>query len=153
MEDGERIRLLPCCLDFYSFASGLHKYTVAKEHGACSYKLTIDVLKNLAQRQLRRVWVNKRVAAIFQIALLLFVLAMTCSERLHDAFHPDSSNPNHQCVVTTVRSGPAAAPSFGMEIVCAETPPTTLAIFVVSVPVADSDYSLPPSCGPPALLS
>jgi len=110
-------------------------------------------LKNLAQRQFSRVRANKRVAALLQLALLLFVLAMTCSEPLHHAFHPDSTNPSHQCVVTMVRSGHAAAPSFGMEIVCAETPPTTLAIFVVSVSVADSDYSLPPSCGPPALLS
>jgi len=110
-------------------------------------------LKNLAQRQFSRVRANKRVAALLQLALLLFVLAMTCSEPLHHAFHPDSTNPNHQCVATTVRSGQAVAPSFGMEIVYAEAPPTVLAVFEVSVSVADSDYSLPPSCGPPALFS
>jgi hypothetical protein len=89
---------------------------------------------------------------VLQLALFLFVLAMTQFKSLHHAYHPDSTKPGHQCVVTMVQSGQVDAPNCDVAIVPKVTVPPDLGV-VESVFVLTVDYSLPPSCGPPALLS
>jgi hypothetical protein len=109
-------------------------------------------LKNFAQSRLRNAWNGKRMVAVLQLALVLFVLAMTQFKSLHRACHPDSTKPDHQCVVTVFQSGQVDAPNCEAAIVPAATSPTALVV-VESVFVPTVDYSLPPSCGPPAFLS
>ena len=83
------------------------------------------------------------------LALFLGVLAVTLSEALHRALHADACSPQHQCAVTLFQSGQVEAPVVPITIVG-----TGAAVFVALPPqsqfVSSVDFSLPPSCGPPA---
>ena len=87
------------------------------------------------------------------LGLFMFLLAMTHFESLHRAIHADARQPNHQCAVTMLQAGqvdapPASAVSLMLSpvaVVTAFSPPA--AVFV------SFDFTLLPSCGPPALLS
>jgi len=86
------------------------------------------------------------------LALFLSVLALTLSETLHRAFHADACTPQHQCAVTMLQSGQVEMP------VLTVTPVLVATLFFFALPcetvfVPSVDCSLPPSCGPPALLS
>lgn len=93
----------------------------------------------------RRYWVAATLLGVF-----LGVFALTLSETLHRALHDEACAPEHQCAVTLLRSGQVETPVVLIEpvvayvtVVLAALPPVD---FVPSV-----DFSLPPSCGPPAL--
>jgi hypothetical protein len=102
-------------------------------------------LKNWAAN--RRHWM-----AATLLGVLLSVFALTLSEALHRMLHADACEPEHQCAVTMLQSGQvetpvvAVTPVFAATQIFAALPSET--IFVPTV-----DFSLPPSCGPPALLS
>ena len=86
------------------------------------------------------------------LGLFLGVFALAQSESLHRHFHADAGKPHHQCAVTMLQSGQVETP------VCFVTPtpaPTITVLEVVAQTtfVPSADFSLPPSCGPPALLS
>ncbi len=86
------------------------------------------------------------------LALFLSVLALTLSEALHRVCHADAGTPQHQCAVTMLQSGQVDAPVYEAAIV----PPAMVSVsvqLVENIFVPSVDYSLPPSCGPPALLS
>jgi len=94
----------------------------------------------------------RRIVAFFLTIQFLFLLAMTHSESLHKLFHQDAGTRSHHCVVTTLQGGQVDAPARAVDLV------RTLSFPAASVVVeffSDSsvDYLLPPSCGPPALLS
>jgi hypothetical protein len=93
------------------------------------------------------------------LALFLSVLALTLSETLHHEMHVESGeaehhqeHDHHQCAVTMLQSGQVDV------LVVSVTPIVNVGAalpplwsensFVWSV-----DFTLPPSCGPPALLS
>lgn len=124
--------------------------TVAYVYGLCSLN---DVLMNMSQKQHRRVRSSRRIISVFLLGLFLSLLAVTQIEPLHRLLHHNAGKPNHHCAVTHFRSGHLLdTPHCDVPIVRAEVVPTTLVVveyfFIPSV-----DFSLPPSCGPPALLS
>jgi hypothetical protein len=87
------------------------------------------------------------------LGLFLFVLAMTQFESLHHAIHADAQQRDHQCAATLLSSGQVDAPppSLVSVIVC---PLEVMAEFNCQPVVFVSfDFTLLPSCGPPALLS
>lgn len=86
--------------------------------------------------------------------LLQFVslLALSQSESLHKALHQDAGKPDHHCAVTMLHSGQVETPTFAVVLIPPVTATTTLVV-LESFFVQSVDYSLPPSCGPPALLS
>jgi hypothetical protein len=131
------------------FCKWLAQNPVADVHASC---LIQGALKHLVQRRLSNAWNGNWIVAVLQLALFLFVLAMTQIQSLHHAYHPDAANPAHQCVVTMLQGGQVDAPNCDAAIVPAVVQGTTHAgiesFFVPSV-----DYSLPPSCGPPGPLS
>jgi hypothetical protein len=95
----------------------------------------------------RRHWMAATLLGVF-----LSVLALTLSEAWHRALHDEACKPSHQCAVTMLQSGQVETPVVTIVPVIATT-----ATFV-SLPVEDKfapsvDLALPPSCGPPALLS
>jgi hypothetical protein len=90
--------------------------------------------------------------ALLLLGLFLSVSAMAQFEALHHAVHADATQPNHHCAVTLLQSGQVETPACQVAIV------GTLTVVTVEVRVENDfvpsvDYSLPPSCGPPALLS
>jgi hypothetical protein len=90
--------------------------------------------------------------SLLLLALFLSVLAVAQSESLHRALHADSDDPNHQCAVTQFQSGQVEIVA-GLAVpvmagVVAFVPLPLRAAFVPSL-----QFYLPPSCGPPALLS
>lgn len=94
----------------------------------------------------RRHWMAAALLGVF-----LGVFALTLSETLHRALHEDACAPTHQCAATMLQSGQVEMP------VVTITPVITSAMTLVALPVQNNfvpsvDLSLPPSCGPPALL-
>jgi disulfide bond formation protein DsbB len=86
------------------------------------------------------------------LGLFLGVLALTISEAWHRAMHADACEPEHQCAVTMLHSGQVDVPVVEVTPVCGKVwTGVALAAKLVFVPVVD--FNLPPSCGPPALLS
>jgi fructose-specific phosphotransferase system IIC component len=86
------------------------------------------------------------------LGVFLSVFALTLSESLHRSLHEEACEPSHQCAVTMLQSGQVETP------VCFVTPTPATAVTMVEVVaetifVPSADYSLPPSCGPPALLA
>ena len=89
---------------------------------------------------------------LFLAVQFMFLLAMTQSESLHKSFHHDAGKPNHHCLVTILQSGQVDAAGCAVDLI------TTLALPAASIvvtPLAVSwvDYSLPPTRGPPPILS
>ncbi len=95
---------------------------------------------------------RRRWVALTLLGVFLSVFALTLSEALHRVLHTDACSPQHQCAVTMLQSGHVEMPDCDAAIVPA-------AVVSVSVPLVENnfvpsvDYSLPPSCGPPALLA
>ena len=86
------------------------------------------------------------------LALFLSVFALILSETLHRALHKEACQPSHQCAVTMLQSGQVEMP------VVTITPVLVTAVTVVALPAQNNfvpsvTLSLPPSCGPPALLA
>jgi hypothetical protein len=118
---------------------------------AC-FVLKTTRLNILQQRQLPGTFRPNRIAAVLQLVLFLFVLAMATSESLHRALHHDADEPNHQCAVTMLHAGQVNAPTADAPIIRPQ--PITSALPVIeSFFVASEVFYLPPSCGPPALLA
>ncbi len=90
--------------------------------------------------------------AALLLGVFLSVFTVTLSEALHRALHDEACDPQHQCAVTMLQSGQVEMPVVAIEPVLARGPVVLAAQpqfdFVPAV-----DFSLPPSCGPPALLS
>ncbi len=90
--------------------------------------------------------------AVTLLGVFLSVFTLTLSEALHRAWHNGACEPGHQCAVTMLQSGQVETPVVAIALVVAyvtvicATPPQV--DFLPSL-----DFSLPPSCGPPALLS
>lgn len=86
------------------------------------------------------------------LGLFLGVLVLTISEAWHRAMHADACEPEHQCAVTMLLGGQVDAPVVEVTPVFAKVwtgvVPAPKPVFVSVV-----DFNLPPSCGPPALLS
>lgn len=93
----------------------------------------------------RRHWMAATLLGVF-----LSVFALTLSETLHRALHDEACEPSHQCAVTMLQSGQVETPVAVIEPVVAY-----VAVFLATQPQVDFvpsvDFSLPPSCGPPAL--
>jgi len=92
------------------------------------------------------------MAAVLLLAQFLFLLALAQFSSLHKAIHPDAGSANHLCAVTLLRSGQVETPSCVVVVVPTVTSTTSLVV-VKSFFVSSVDCFLPPSCGPPALLS
>jgi hypothetical protein len=108
-------------------------------------KSTQEVPANAARR--------RRLAGSLLLVLFLFVLAMTQFESLHHLVHADSKQPNHSCAVTMLRGGQVDTP-----LPCDVDAVVSSVVFVVAFtqpsPIFVSfDFTLLPSCGPPAILS
>ncbi len=86
------------------------------------------------------------------LALFLSVFALTLSEALHRTFHADACQPQHQCAVTMLQSGQVETPVCPLVVISIPTV-VMVAVCVENDFVPSADFSLPPSCGPPALLS
>jgi len=88
--------------------------------------------------------------AVALLGVFLSVFALALSEALHRILHADACAPEHQCAVTTLQSGQVETPVTAIEPVVAY-----VAVFFTAQPQVDFvpsvDFSLPPSCGPPAL--
>lgn len=84
------------------------------------------------------------------LGVFLSVFTLTLSETLHRALHDEACAPSHQCAVTMLQSGQVETPVVVIEPVVAY-----VAVFLAAQPQVDFvpsvDFSLPPSCGPPAL--
>jgi hypothetical protein len=104
-------------------------------------------------RQMRITAVNRHQwMAGALLALFLGVFVLTLSETLHREVHADACESEHQCAVTMLRSGQIDTP------VAAVPPIIGSVLFYVAAPILNDfvpavDSFLPPSCGPPALLS
>jgi hypothetical protein len=109
-------------------------------------------LKSLEQNRLRNAWTGRRIIAVLLLVQLLFLLAVTSSESLHKAFHADAGKATHQCAITTLRSGQLETPT-SVVVLAPAAFLETRQVVVESFFVPSVDFSLPPSCGPPALLS
>ncbi len=95
----------------------------------------------------RRHWM-----AVTLLGVFLSVFALTLSEALHRALHTEACAPSHQCAVTMLQGGQVETP------VVAIMPVVAYEIVALAAPapvdfIPTVDLSLPPSCGPPALLS
>jgi hypothetical protein len=86
------------------------------------------------------------------LALFLSVFALTLSEALHRAFHADACQPQHQCAVTMLKTGQVETPVCP-SVVISVSDPVIVAVVTEIDFIPSVDFSLPPSCGPPALLS
>lgn len=88
--------------------------------------------------------------AAMLLGVFLSVFALTLSETLHRALHDEACEPTHQCAVTMLQSGLVETPVVGIAPVVAY-----VAVCLTAQPQVDFvpsvDFSLPPSCGPPAL--
>jgi hypothetical protein len=95
---------------------------------------------------------RRRWTAVLLLGVFLSVFVLALNEALHREVHPDACKPDHQCAVTMLHSGQVEMPVFSV------TPVFTKAgIFflrpVEIIVVRFFDFSLPPSCGPPSMLS
>jgi hypothetical protein len=93
----------------------------------------------------RRHWMAATLLGVF-----LSVFALTLSEALHRALHNEACEPGHQCAVTMLQSGQVETPVVTIEPVVAYVTVFLAAPSQVDF-VPSVDFSLPPSCGPPAL--
>jgi hypothetical protein len=108
---------------------------------------------NRRQKQLSNTAPRRWAMAGLLLGLFLFVLAMTQSESLHHLVHVDSKQTSHQCAVTMLRGGQVDAPPPSTVSIPV---PQVVAVVVFTQPSAifvSFDFTLLPSCGPPALLS
>jgi hypothetical protein len=123
---------------------------VVTVHGFC---WTNDALKKWLHRKLSNAQGGRRAISSLLLVLFLFVLAMTQSESLHHAVHADTQQPNHHCAVTMLSGGQVdAPPSCGLDIVI--SPIESVMATTEPSPIKVSfDFTLLPSCGPPAILS
>ena len=95
----------------------------------------------------RRHWM-----AVVLLGVFLSVFTLTLSEAWHRAVHAHACEPTHQCAVTMLHGGQVEA------LVVMVTPvyagAEILSVFLSKIIFVSSvDFFLPPSCGPPALLS
>lgn len=101
-----------------------------------------------------RIWAANRRhwMAVTLLGVFLSVFALALSEALHRILHADACAPEHQCAVTSLQSGQVETPVTVIVPVVAY-----VAVFLTTQPQVDFvpsvDFLLPPSCGPPALLS
>ena len=109
-------------------------------------------MKSWESKILGKAWTPRRLAAVLLLLLFLGLTALAQSESLHRALHPDAGASHHQCAVTLLRSGHTEAPECVVVVA-----PMRAVVETSSIPAfrdtSSPDYSLPPSCGPPALLS
>jgi hypothetical protein len=95
---------------------------------------------------------RRRLSAAFLLALFLSVFVLTLSEAWHRMAHAEECEPQHQCAVTLLQGGQ-------VETSVTTVTPVVLYLTLVEFVVVEKDFvpsvdfSLPPSCGPPALLS
>lgn len=90
--------------------------------------------------------------AVTLLGAFLCVWTLALNEALHRALHADAGTPQHQCAVTLFQSGQVETP------VVVVTPVVAVAEIIPARPgetifLPSVDCSLPPSCGPPALVS
>jgi len=109
-------------------------------------------LKKLEQNRLRNACTGRRVIAALLLLQFLFLVAVAGSESLHKAIHPDADKATHHCAITMLQSGQVDTPICALVIVPTVNTLTPLVVFETFF-IPSVDYSLPPSCGPPALLS
>jgi len=104
-------------------------------------------------RHLRNWAVNRRhwMAALL-LGVFLSVFTLTLSEALHRALHDEACAPSHQCAVTMLQSGQVETPVVTVTPVFAAGA-VRFALPIETAFVPSVDFFLPPSCGPPALLS
>ena len=90
--------------------------------------------------------------ALALLGVFLSVFALTLSEALHRACHADAGTPQHQCAVTMLQGGQVETPVVAISVAIVGAL-TFVALPVQTQFVSSVALSLPPSCGPPALLS
>ena len=113
----------------------------------------ISALKLAVQEKRFGAAPTRRLISALLLLLFLFVLSLAQFESLHQTLHPDSSEPGHSCAVTLLRSGQVdAAPAVPVTAAAPAPVPTAAPCFACPVFVS-FEFTLLPSCGPPALLS
>jgi hypothetical protein len=105
----------------------------------------VQHLRNLAAN--RQQWLGGMLLMLF-----LSVLALTVSETLHHEVHAEAGEAEHQCAATMLQSGQFEMPAVTVAATT-EAPVAWLELAPEINFVRSVELSLPPSCGPPALLS
>ena len=90
--------------------------------------------------------------AVTLLGVFLSVFTLTLCEAWHRALHNEACEPQHQCAVTMLQSGQVETPVATLTLV-RTTLVMVYALLAQNEFVSSVDLSLPPSCGPPALLS
>jgi hypothetical protein len=100
-------------------------------------------------------WKKRNLArsgnALFLLGLFCSVLAFASSSSLHQAFHPNAANSDHQCAAKLLSSGQVDTASTDSAIVVV-TFETTAIVSQGSLFVRNFFY-LPPGRGPPPFLA
>ncbi len=107
---------------------------------------------NVKRQQWYQAANQRRAVAGLLCGLFLFVLALAQFETLHRLLHSDAGKATHQCAVTMLQGGQVDAPGACAEVV-SSAPAGDICLLPQNDFVASVAYSLPPSCGPPALLA
>ena len=110
-------------------------------------------LKQLEQKPQITGWLVRRGIAVLLLGLFLSVVAIARCEPLHKLIHRDADNSHHHCVVTHLQSGHYLESPVCHVAMVLTTVPATALVLIESIFVPTVDLTLPPSCGPPALLS
>ena len=95
---------------------------------------------------------NRRAKALLLLGLFFSVFAMANFATLHQLVHADAASPEHHCAATLLASGHVDAPS-GTAPVMAPAPAIAYSIFLDAPVSAGVSFNLPPTRGPPAVLS
>jgi hypothetical protein len=122
---------------------------VVSEHENCLLSIKLN---NVSHQRSGKLPGARGLCALFMLSLFLSVLAVAQFESLHHAVHQDSDHPDHHCAATLLQTGQVETP------VGASTPviirnPVCVPRPIESTVALAADLSLPPSCGPPTLLS
>jgi hypothetical protein len=95
---------------------------------------------------------SRRWLAAGLLGVFLSVFALTLSEALHRVLHSDAGSPQHQCAVTMLQGGQFEAPVTTVATVLVAVVPVSQ-LLLPEISLSSVDLSLPPSCGPPVLVS
>jgi hypothetical protein len=91
-----------------------------------------------------------KLASVCAVSLLMTVLLASVSPELHHLFHSDSADDAHECVVTAFAHGEGVSlpVHFVFEPVAFRA--ETALLPTVERAIAQFEYRLQPTCGPPA---
>lgn len=83
-------------------------------------------------------------------ALLIWGLGLLAvSPQLHAAIHPDADHANHECAVTLFSHGVDAGMGLPTMVEAPLLSVSDLCPVAPALPATDTQFRLPPACGPP----